>query len=80
MNPTKTTTDETAGQLSLGKPKAVLIGIAIFTALFIAGNIRRTMTARSNDVMIGVGSMVIWVPIFIYFAYREYRRMKNRQS
>ena len=27
--------------------------------------------------MIGAGSMVIWLPIFAYLAYREYRRMRK---
>jgi len=63
----------------LGNPKAVLLGITIFGVLFIAGILRRiVMPARSNDVWIGIGQMVIWLPIFTYYAYREYRRMKKR--
>ena len=67
-----------AEQPRLGNPKTILIGISIFTALFIAGNVRRIMSARSNDLWIGIGQMVIWLPIFSYYGYREYRRMKNQ--
>lgn len=62
-------------QTELGNPKAVLIGIIIFAALFIAGNIRRIMSGRSDNVWIGVGQSAIWLPIF---GYCEYRKMKSR--
>ena len=65
-------------QKERGNPKAVLIGITIFTVLFIAGNTRRIMSGRSNEIWIGVGQSAIWLPIFGYFGYREYREMKSR--
>jgi hypothetical protein len=36
------------------------------------------MSGRSNDVWIGVGQSAIWLPIFGYFGYREYRKIKGR--
>lgn len=74
---TEPTTTDAEPQTELGSPKAVLIGIIIFAALFIAGNTRRIMSGRSNEVWIGVGQSAIWLPIFGYFGYREYRKMKN---
>ena len=65
-------------QTELGNPNAVFIGIIIFTALFIAGNARRIMSGRSNDIWMGVGQSAIWLPIFGYFGYREYRKIKGR--
>ena len=67
-----------ANRSELGKPKYVLIGILIFGALFIIGNLRRILTpSESKDVWIGVAQMVIWLPILSYFAFREYRRAKK---
>lgn len=65
-------------EMELGTPKAVLIGITIFGLLFVVGNLRRIMSARRSDVWIGIGQTAIWLPILVYFGYREYRRMKNR--
>ena len=72
------TPTDAESQKERGNPKAVLIGIIIFAALFIAGNIRRIMSGRSDNVWIGVGQSAIWLPIFGYFGYREYRKMKSR--
>lgn len=77
MRSASTPTDEES-QTERGNPKAVLIGIVFFTVLFIAGNTRRIMSGRSNDVWIGVGQSAIWLPIFGYFGYREYRKIKGR--
>ena len=33
-----------------------------------------------NDVWIGVGQMVLWVPVFGYLAYREFRRMREKSN
>jgi hypothetical protein len=35
------------------------------------------MPSGPNDIGIGVGQMAIWLPVFGYLAYREFRRMRD---
>jgi hypothetical protein len=61
----------------IGSPRTTLIVIAIFVILLTIADIRLIVRAvEPNDVLIGIGQMVIWLPVFGYLAYREVRRMK----
>ena len=65
----------------IGSPTTTLIVIAIFVILLVIADVRMIlMPSGPNDIWIGVGQMVIWLPVFGYLAYREFRRMKAKQS
>jgi hypothetical protein len=63
----------------IGSPTTTLVIIAIFTILLTIADIRLIrMASKPNDVWIGVGQMALWLPVFGYLAYREFRRMKQK--
>jgi hypothetical protein len=63
-----------------GSPMALFV-IVGFVTLLVIGDVRMILTPSGpNDVFIGVGQMVIWVPIFGYLAYREFRRIREKSK
>jgi hypothetical protein len=65
----------------IGSPRTTLIVIAIFVILLTIADVRLIVrAAEPNDVFIGAGQMVIWLPVFGYLAYREVRRMKASRT
>jgi len=61
-----------------GSSVRTLIVIAIFGVLLAIADVRTILMATgANDVWIGVGQMVIWLPVCVYAAYCEVRRMKK---
>jgi len=63
-----------------GSPTALMV-ILGFVGLLVIGDVRMILTPSGpNDVWIGVGQMVIWVPIFGYLAYREFRRIRENSK
>ena len=65
----------------IGSPRTTLIVIAIFVILLTIADVRLIVrAAEPNDVFIGAGQMVIWLPVFGYLAFREVRRMKASRT
>jgi hypothetical protein len=63
-----------------GSPMALFV-ILGFVTLLIIGDVRMILTPSGpNDVWIGVGHMVIWVPVLGYLAYRELRRIREKST
>lgn len=63
-----------------GSPIA-LFGILGFVTLLVIADVRMIlMPSGPNDVWIGIGQMVIWVPILGYLAFREFRRMREKSK
>ena len=65
----------------IGSPRTTLIVITVFVILLVIADVRKILTPSGpNDAWIGVGQLVIWVPIFGYLAYREFRRMRENSK
>ena len=63
----------------IGSPTTTLIVMVVFVILLVITDVRMIpIPSGPNGTWIGVGQMVIWVPIFGYLAYREFRRMHGK--
>jgi hypothetical protein len=58
-----------------------MMAIVGFVTLLVIADVRMILTpSGQNDVFIGAGQMLIWVPVFGYLAYREFRRIREQSK
>jgi hypothetical protein len=63
-----------------GSPTALVV-ILGFAILLVIADVRMIlMPSGPNDVWIGAGQMVIWVPVLGYLAFREFRRIPEKSK